>query len=237
MSKLHTTGAAGTISRMWADNVGSKFLDSLAQLLIYEQSKLPKGKYIHYETPTVSWHELARNQIVEKVQGDWLLMLDTDHVFAPDLLERLMRIKKKYKAQVISGTYQYKFPPHAPVANMWEETDKGLKVRPITAWDRNADAISVGPMPGGCLLVDKSVLRRMMAELNEKPFQIIPGLSEDYSFCFRCKKLGIPVYWAPRVESHHIIPNVLSVQDYVFPAGLEPTRTENGVMIETGEQR
>lgn len=235
MSKLHTIGAVGTVSRMWADNVNVKFLDSITQMLIYEQSKLPRGKYIHYEFPSVSWHELARNQIVEKVQGDWLLMLDTDHCFAPDLLERLMRLKKRYKAQVIVGTYQYKFPPHSPVVNMWQETPEGLKVRPIVAWDRTKEVNVVGAVPGGCLLVDKKVLQRMMMELNEKPFTITPGLSEDYSFSLRCRKLGIPVYWAPMVESHHVIPNVLSIQDYVFPPEVDMAKTSNGAIIMDGD--
>lgn len=207
--------AVGTLGRMWADSVSSKFVDSLAKLLIYEQSKLPKGKYIHYETGTVSWHELGRNQIAEKVLGDWLFMLDTDHVFAPDILERLFRLKKKYKAQVISAAYQYKFPPHSPVVNMWQKfPDGALKVLPIVDWNRNVDTIPVGSVGAGALLMDTAVIRRIMKELNEKPFQIIPGLSEDYSFCFRCYKLGIPVLWAPKVEAHHLIPTVLSLQDY-----------------------
>lgn len=206
--------AVGSIGRMWADSVSSKFTDSLAKLLIYEQSKLPRGKYIHYETATVSWHELGRNQIVEKVQGDWLFMLDTDHVFAPDLLERLVRLKKKHKAQVISAAYQYKFPPHSPVANMWEEGPNGLKVVPIVDWQRSMDVIPVGSVGAGALLIDKKVLTRIMLELNEKPFQITPGLSEDYSFCLRCKKLDIPVIWCPKVEAHHAITTVLSLNDY-----------------------
>jgi len=235
VSNLHTIGAVGTIARAWADTVSVKFTDSLTQMCIYEQSKLPRGKYIHYVTPTVSWHELMRNQIVEKVQGEWLFMTDTDHVFAPDLLERLMRLKKRYKAQVIVGTYQYKFPPHMPVVNMWKETPQGLKVVPIVAWDRRQECIQVGVVPGGCMLVDKSVLQRVMLETNEKCFQIHPGLSEDYSFCLRLKKLGIPIYWAPNVENHHVIPNVLSIQDYIPPSDVPLAKIQHGVMIESGE--
>lgn len=216
--------AVGTIGRMWADTVHTKFVDSLAQLLIYEQSKLPPDKYIHYVTGHVSWHELGRNYMAENTKGDWLFTLDTDHIFAPDILERLMRLKKKYKAQVISAAYQYKFAPHNPVANMWQdiqvkhhETGESIiqsKVMPIIDWDRNVECMDVGSCGAGAMLIDTAVFKRIEDELHEKPFQLIPGLSEDYSFCYRCKKLGIPVWWAPHVEAHHMVPNVLSLRDY-----------------------
>ena len=210
-----TTKVVGTIARMWADNVSSKFLDSLVKLAIYEQFKLKSGKYIHYTKASVSWHELGRNEIVDNAMGDWLFMLDTDHVFAPDLLERLFRLKRKVKAQIINGSYQYKAPPHNPVANVWRNAGDGkLSVIPITNWDRNAQIIQIGSCGSGCLLVDRPVLTRMMKELNANPFTIIPGLSEDYSFCYRAKQLGIPVWWAPHVECHHVIPTVLSLRDY-----------------------
>lgn len=212
---MHTTKAVGTIGRAWADTISTKFSDSLSQMLVYEQSKLPRGQYIHYTKGTVSWHELMRNQMVNTMQGDWLLMLDTDHIFAPDMLERLRRIAKKYKSPVVSAIYQYKFPPHAPVINMWEEGGNGLGVRPILNWDRDkTDVLRVGCCGAGALYVEKWVYEAIAKEFHVAPFTIIPGLSEDYSFCYRCKKLDIPVLVATKVEAHHMVPNVLSIRDY-----------------------
>jgi GT2 family glycosyltransferase len=196
---------------MWADSVSSRFFDSYANLITYENSKLKRGEYIHYARATASWHELGRNQIVKDMQGDWLLMLDTDHVFAPDLLERLARLKKKHKAQVISAIYQYKAPPHGPVANIWTAQEKLL---PILEWDRSAEILQVGAVGAGCLLIDREVFLRIGRELGQNPFDILPGLSEDYSFCLRCKKLGIPILLATQVQCHHMIPSVLDVRDY-----------------------
>lgn len=216
---------------MWADTMSSKFSDSLCDMLLYEQSKLSPGEYINYDKATVSWHELGRNQLVENMLGDWLLMLDTDHVFKPDLLERLMRVKKKYNAQVISGIYCYKFPPHQPVLNMWKETEKKeVSAVPIMNWDRDVDILQVGTTPGGCLLVDKEVFQKILSTFNTNPFSIQQGLSEDYSFCFRCKQLGIPVYVAPQVECHHMVPTVLSVKDYISNEPL--LKVQNGVVVE-----
>jgi hypothetical protein len=229
---MNITKCVGTVGRMWADNVSTKFMDSLTQLAIYEQSKLKKGEYINYTKATVSWHELGRNQLVQSMVGKWLLMLDTDHVFAPDLLERLQRIAKKYNAPVVSAIYQYKFPPHTPVINMWEDKEGGsVGVKPILDWDRSIDVLRVGCCGAGAMLIQRPALEHIIRTFNEDPFKIVPGLSEDYSFCYRCKKLDIPVLVATQVEAHHLIPNVLSINDYIPDVTGQTTVTApNGII-------
>lgn len=229
MNKIQVVG---TIARAWKDNMNEKFVDSLAQLLVYEQSKLPPGQVIHYMKGNVSWHELMRNEIAREFLGDWLFMIDTDHCFAPDILERLMRIKNKYKCQVLSGIYQYKFNPHMPVMNLWKQEDNGkISALPITAWDNSQEILEVGPVPGGCLLVDRQVFKHIIEELKQNPFDIITGLSEDYSFCYRCKQLGIPVYMALQVECHHVINHVLSIRDYQQPENVTTVKSSGGIIV------
>lgn len=205
--------AIGTVGAMWNDNDPRQFTSSLAQMLIYSQSQLcRKHEYIHFIWPKASYHELARTELVDNAVGDWLLQLDCDHMFAPDLLERLLLYKKKHKARVISGVYCYKSPPYGPVANLW--SDDG-KVLPLGAWDPKLDVLQIGPVGGGVLLSDTSVFDQIKSELKQQPFHIIQGFSEDYSFCKRCKDLKIPVYLALRVESHHLGPRfAIHIDDY-----------------------
>ena len=81
----------GTIARMWADNTYSSFTDSLVELMqVTERTICGPGEMLLYNKATISWHSGARNQIVEDAEGEWIFMLDTDHVFAPDLLIRRM---------------------------------------------------------------------------------------------------------------------------------------------------
>ena len=219
----------GSVARMWADNVYTGFLDSLTNMLVYTERNVGP---IHYTKATMSWHEMARNQLVEQMLGDWILMLDTDHIFAPDLLERMLRIRKKYKAQVVSGIYCYKFPPHAPVVNMWTGKDEeNMRLTPLVEWDRTAEAIEVGATGAGCLLIDRKLLKKIEHTYGG-PFSTLPGLSEDYSFCYRCHKLGVPIVLAPQIECHHIINTVLSINDYVpDPSTLVPAKTQDGKVI------
>lgn len=166
---------------------------------------------ILYNKATISWHSGARNQLVEEMEGDWLLQLDTDHVFAPDMLVRLLELKAKYNYPVISAVYQFKYPPHGPVAGIWQG-DKSLS--PILDWDRSAEIIPVGAVGAGALLVDRSVFAKIKRELGEPPFEVTEGLSEDYSFCRRCRILGIPIGLAVNVQCHHTIRTVLDMEDY-----------------------
>lgn len=207
----------GTIARMWADFVSTKFSDSLIELFQFSERKLCKeNEHIKYLKAPFSYHELARNYLVDKSEGAWTLFLDTDHTFAPDLLIRLKSISEKYKAPVVSGIYQYKFPPHAPVINLWSNDESpGKKVVPILDWDREAGEImEVGPVGAGCLYVENWVFKEMRKKFKQAPFEIIPGLSEDYSFCYRLKEMGIPVTLATNIECHHLITTALSIQDY-----------------------
>lgn len=203
-----------TVGRMWADNCMAEFVDSLSELLLYSQRRLcGPDEFIHYIKAPMSYHEMARNWLVEHMEGDWLLQLDTDHMFRPDLLERLLLLAEESQAKVVSGIYQYKSPnmQHRAVANMW---GPNLEVQPITSWDRSGRWIDdVGPCGAGALLVHKSVFNRMRAKFQCEPFTLIPGLSEDYSFFRRLKGMGERAVLSTTIEAHHVIRTALSVRD------------------------
>lgn len=217
--------AIGTIGTMFGD-VPRYFHNSYKKMMAYNNRYLvSENQYIHEVDASVSWHEMGRNSMVQDARGEWLLMLDTDHSFAPDMLDRLLYYKKKHNCPVISGMYQYKFPPHAPVCNVW--TNNGLA--PIVSWPKDAEVLQVGTVGAGCLLVDRSVYRKITEETGNNPFDIIAGLSEDYSFCLRCKDLNIPIFLAPKVQCHHMITHTLSTDDYV------PTEDCVNVKVEDGK--
>ena len=195
----------GTCWRAWQDNLPREFVDSLAELLIYSQYSLcDDGEFINYGHSTVSWFETGRQEAIDSSIGDWIFFLDTDHMFAPDLLERLLFIKEKHKARVVSALYLSKHPPqHVPVANLWGPNGE---IIPLQDWDKNCELMECGPTGAGALLVDRSVFSELMSKIpGQIPFGTIPGLSEDYSFFKRCRDLAIKTYLAPQIESHHLL--------------------------------
>ena len=210
----------GTLGIMYMDCVRGKFVRSLADMISYTQQKFAEtGEFLHVVNAGCSYHQLARNDLAEQIEGDWIFMTDTDHAFAPDLITRLLRFSEEYNAKVISGLYLSKYPPHGPVACLWgEETAERVFANPVQDWNRDKPVLELpGAVGGGCLLIYREVLERIEKELKEPPFMEYNKLSEDYSFCHRCKRLGIPIFWAPVVESHHLIDNALHSEDYFPP--------------------
>jgi len=226
---LQELKAIGTVGRMYCDNPPQRFVDSLVEMMQFSQLVDCKpGEYIHYAKGMASYHVLGRNMLAREMRGNWLIQLDTDHQFASDMLHRLLKLKEKYDLPVLSIIYGYKAPPHGPVMGIWGENDRLI---PVYDYPRDVDVMPVGAVGGAGLLVDRSVFEKIYAT-GEEPFDCIGGLSEDYSFCLRCKRLGIPVHVAPNVESHHLIHHAISMNDYrPDRTQFQATPTVSGIIV------
>lgn len=221
MPTLHNY--TGTCARMWCDTARSEFVDSLVELMIYSNEHL--GRW-YYDKATYSWHSGARNELVEKFKGEWLLQLDTDHSFAPDLLARLLHYATAAKTRVISAIYQYKFPPYAPVAGVWDENGKVIS---LAKWNPADKVLPMGVVGGGALLIHRSVFNELKKKYACGPFDIMGGYSEDFSFCRRCHDSNIPIHLATAVQAHHLVVHRLHIEDYIMPEA-----TESALILDDG---
>lgn len=188
------------------------FVNSYKNLILWNAQYLcHPGEYVHYpDPPTASIHDLARNGLVDGMRGDWLLMIDSDHQFAPDLLYRLLVLADRTDAQVAVGFYQYKGEPHIPVVYVEREG----RLLPLCGWDKDIYAVEVAAAGAGCLWVRREVFDRVRDELGEKPFDRVGGNGEDISFFLRLKKLGVKAVCSPRIECHHLETRPVSLADY-----------------------
>ncbi len=159
-----------------------------------EQIKFTRTKY--------SLHSAARNDLVSKMKGDWLLQLDTDMEFEPDFAARLITIFERYKLDMLTGLYVYKSQPSIPTLYMFNpETGRHEHV---CNWDKSADIFEVDSCGGGCLLVRREVYERIVTEVFKPPFEMTPPYGEDHSFFLRARKLGYKVYCAWKVQATHL---------------------------------
>lgn len=203
----------GTVARMGGvPALLSEFVDSFADLMAWNTQYLcGPGEYVHYpRPPKASIHDFARNSMADAMRGDWLLMLDSDHAFDPDLTWRLLRVADATGVDVVTGMYVFRQPPHPPV--LFRMREGGM--HPVGGWDETAEAMEVDSAGAGCLLVRRGVFNRIRDELKEAPFDRIKGYGEDHSFFLRLKKLEIKAVCAMRVECHHLQIRPLSVSDY-----------------------
>lgn len=211
---IYTRRTIGTIAYMGGiQAVLERFCWAWGQLVQYNTEYLCKpGEIVHYAKATVSFHSFARNSLVEQIQGEWLLMLDCDHAFEPDLAVRMINAMQKYNVDVLGAVYCHRAPPNSPVIYQWNTDRSGLE--PIGDWDKTAAAFEVGSMGAGALLVNKAVFARIKDELRENPFDIIHPFGEDHSFFKRLDTLGIKAYAVPGIESPHLDIKALALDDF-----------------------
>lgn len=194
----------GTVAYMGGiPAIPEPFVFSWTQLIEFNRESLCQAdEYIHYTRARISLHSAARTEIVAQIRGDWVFMLDCDMTFDPDILARLLRLMHLYNLEIVSGIYPYKSAPCFPVASTWNETTQ--RHEGIADWPQDADVFEVSSIGAGCLLIRKRVLERIVIELQQDPFEMIPPHGEDHSFFMRCRKLGIKGYCAPKVQAGHL---------------------------------
>jgi len=187
----------GTVGFIHAcPSVPYNFFRCLVDMQSYNSQYLCNpGEVIEYVDQQGGFHDESRNTLVRRFLGDWLLQLDTDIEFEPDLLARMMLVAKRYKAEVVTCPYRRKEPPHNTViANYDQDLDEFIALS-----DAPAEVAEVGACGAGCLLVFRNLFARIWNELGEMPFDLTyrgsrgGRWSEDYSFCRRLHKLNPPV--------------------------------------------
>ncbi len=194
----------GTVAYISSGMVPEPFCFSFAQLIAGCAEYLCQpGQYVHPDHSTEPGQSSARNELVKKMQGDWLLQLDSDHTFDPDLLVRMLTLFEGEKLDVLCGIYHYKQPPHNPVLYQYQNG----KYNAILDWEHKDQIklLPIGAAGGGCLLVRRSVFDRIKAEQGAMPFDPMPPYkTDDFSFFERCRLLGIQSYCAPQIECLHL---------------------------------
>ena len=197
--------------------VPEPFVWSLTQMLQYSSEHLcAPNQIIHLTKSITSYHAWARNGIAENILGDWVLMLDTDQTFEPDLLCRMVSLLNEFDLDVLTGLYHYKIPPHNPVLYAWDA--QGQQFHGIAGWSTPGRLLRVDCAGAGCLMIRRRVFERIAAEMKQKPFDPIGVWSEDFSFFVRLIQLGIKVYCAPDIETYHLMVQTISSEHADYTA-------------------
>lgn len=208
----------------------------------------------------------ARNQAVKKflehTTAEWLLFVDSDMGFEPDLIERLLSAADPEERPVVGGLCFaqrfYGIGPGEAVRTLWQPTlytrvtyGDG-KVSWDPAYNYSSDAVvKVDGSGAACVLIHRTVLERIDGGWFT-PLVIGEGpehAGEDISFFERLYGLGVPVYVNTAAKTSHMKEQWFTEADYtdlrspassavtvVIPVkdNLEQTRTLVGQLHEQG---
>ena len=186
------------------DYLEADFTECLSELLLHTEKCSVEVKYLK-----ASLVYDARNQLVkyarEKGGYDFVLWLDSDMTFEPDLLDRL--IDDIEGRQAVSGLCFGRRPPFNPC--IYSELDvktEGKLITPYrtvyTNYPRNS-IFEVEACGFACVLMRMDVLEAM--GIYGVPFFPVAGLGEDLTFCWRARKLDIRFHCDSRLKIGHIM--------------------------------
>lgn len=192
------------------DQVPAPFCQSLAQLQKVGDCILAmkSGSLIY----------TARNDLATKaleIDADYVFWLDSDMVFRPDTLVRMMKTLKEGNHNILSGLYFRRVPPYSPV--LFDELEilpndecKWTEFRKIP--DRTFE---VGACGFGCVLMKTDVFYDVQGKFNNM-FSPIANNGEDIAFCWRARQCGYHIWCDPSIICGHVGYSV--VDDQFFKA-------------------
>lgn len=203
---------AGSVFWAWihGEDVRAAYMSSVIATLTSPNAALIGSFYDYPSGPVLS---IARNTCAESflLSGEeWLWFVDSDTVFGPDTLPRLLALADPAERPILAAA--------VPIAGRSMRTEAGGY--PDLFWsafmaapDGGLDPVSVAEPLGECVRVDAVgtgcvlIHRSVFEAIGPGPFceESSGGavIGEDLAFCRRADKLGIPIHLAAHVRVGH----------------------------------
>lgn len=145
-----------------------------------------------------------------EIGAEWMMFIDSDMVFPPDVIEKLLDTAISEEADLVTGIYfKRKFPTQPVICKniYWSQDPKTGELDGGAEVYEDYPRDSVFPIEAcgmACTLIKLSAIQDCANACRMSPYQPLPGLSEDFSFCFRMKQLGKKMLCDSRVKVGHI---------------------------------
>jgi GT2 family glycosyltransferase len=200
--------------------VRGEFSESLLDLVVGGAAAVET--VLRYQSgPNIS---TGRNQIVnsflDEYTAPWLLMLDTDMVFGPDIARRLIDAADPADRPVVGAlcfSQAHEGPPYSTMYDLTEPEPGRLAFGRRSKWPEN-ECVPVSATGAACLLMHRDALGKVAASSGDIAapwFREVPVgaplalMGEDMTFCLRCQAAGIPVHVHTGIGAGHMKPVML----------------------------
>ena len=157
----------------------------------------------------------SRNNLATKAiqsEADYVLWLDSDMVFEPNLLERMFAVMEEHDLDILTGLYFRRVPPYTPVLFDRLEMQRG-----VCEWSNFKslpnELFEVGGCGFGCVLMKTDVFIDVQAR-HRAMFDPILKTGEDLAFCWRARDVGYKIMCDPTIICGHIGNIVVNDQFY-----------------------
>ncbi len=176
-----------------------KFVQSLMALQYPPNTDAFHSIVTGYQLP------FARNRIVEealKNESDYVLFIDADMIFPPDLLTRLLAHNK----DIVNALAFRRTSPHYPCIFKWDNVNKCYQTMSYMSGLLEVDACGMNNM-----LINTDVFRKL-----KKPWYYYRDniFSSDLTFCENAKKAGYSVHVDTDQKMGHIGNEQIITEEY-----------------------
>lgn len=146
-------------------------------------------------------NNLARQAI--KAEADWILWLDSDMVFGPNLLQRMLKVCTEKDIDFLTALCFRRKPPYTPcLFDRLEKVEKGASYTAIMSVPDGRFQV------GGCgfagVLMSTDILLSVASNFNGRMFDPIDGFGEDLAFCWRARQCGYEIWCDSDIEMGHV---------------------------------
>jgi GT2 family glycosyltransferase len=179
------------------DQVPAHFAQSLAMLRKVGDCAVAfqVGSLVYTSRNNLSIQALNMN-------AEYILWLDSDMVFQPDLLERMFKVMEENKLDFLSGLYFRRAKPFTPVI-----FDK-LEMREDGCHWHNMESVptELTEIEGcgfGVVLMKSEIIANVFGSQGDL-FTPLMGVGEDLSFCWRARQAGYKLYLDPSISLGHV---------------------------------
>lgn len=148
----------------------------------------------------------SRNELAKKAiacGSDFTLWLDSDMVFEPDLLQRLMIHMVDPEISMVSGVYYRRVMPYSPVLYDKLDIQEGKCTYTETSFSMPETPFEIEACGFGAVLMRTNVLMSVAGKYGDM-FAPLYGNGEDVSFCWRARQCGYKIICDPSIQLGHV---------------------------------
>ena len=136
------------------------------------------------------------------MNAEYVLWLDSDMVFQPDLLQRMLKVMDENKIDFLSGLYFRRVKPFAPIIfDKLEVEEDGCHWHNAT--EIPTELTEIAGCGFGVVLLKTEVILNTFGKMGDL-FTPLNGVGEDLSFCWRARQAGYKIYLDPSISLGHV---------------------------------
>lgn len=181
------------------DQMPTLFADSLARLEKVGEctQMINMGSLIYMSRDTLATKAIS-------AEADFVLWLDSDMVFEPDTLKKMLAVlEARPEIDILTGLYFRRTKPYTPV--IFDKLDIDEQDRCTYTEFKNIPEglFEVGGCGFGCVLMRSEVFLDVQSKYGQM-FAPIGRTGEDLAFCWRARSCGCKIYCDPSIECGHV---------------------------------